>query len=68
MAYLKGHKEIVSLLIEKGIDINQKDNSEQNTLHLASKNGHIEIVQLLIENGMAIIQTDNKTKCFTFGI
>ncbi len=32
----KYHEEIVQLLIEKGIDINQKDSDGENALHLAS--------------------------------
>jgi ankyrin repeat protein len=53
-----GHKEIVQLLIEKGIDINQTDEDGRNALHWASANGHKEIVQLLIEKGIDINQTD----------
>ena len=48
----KGYKEIVELLIAKGIKINQNNEKGQNALNWASSNGHIEIVQILIENGL----------------
>ena len=51
--------KIQKLLIEKGIDINQKSKDGSNALHLASKKCHKEIVELLIEKGIDINQTDN---------
>ena len=60
MASEKGHKEIVQLLIEKGIDINSKADlfRKKNAFHLASEKGHKEISQLLIEKGKDINQND----------
>ena len=57
-----GHKEVVQLLLEKGIDINQTNTYGQNGLHLASANGHLEIAKLLIENGIDVNLND-KTGC-----
>ena len=57
MASKDGHSEIGRLLIEKGIDINQKDWLGVNALHLASKKGHLELVRLLIEKGIDVNQT-----------
>ena len=53
-----GHKEIVKLLIEKGIDINQINKYGSNALLLASWNGHKDIVQILIAEGIYIFQTN----------
>ena len=58
LASKNGHKEIVNLLLEKGIDINQTDEYGKNALHLASWYGHIDIVQLLIEYRFDFNQTD----------
>ena len=44
-----GYTEAVSLLIEKGADINVKDNSGRMPLYYASTDGHTEVVNLLIE-------------------
>ena len=53
-----GHKKIVELLIEKGIDINQTNINGTNALHIAANNGHNELVKLLIEKGIDINKTD----------
>ena len=37
---IRGHKEIVELLIENGLDINQKDNLGRNALNLADEEGN----------------------------
>jgi ankyrin repeat protein len=58
LASKNGHQDIVNLLLERGIDINQKDEDGRNALHLASWYGHQETVQLLIENRIDIKQTD----------
>jgi ankyrin repeat protein len=50
-----GHKDIVELLLDKGIDINQKSEYwKRNALHVASEKGHSEIVELLIDRGIDI--------------
>ena len=56
MGSLTCHKEVVELLIEKGIDINQTNKDGRNALHLATERGHKEIVQLLIEKGIHLNQ------------
>jgi ankyrin repeat protein len=46
-----GHTEIVQLLLEKGADVNAKDDDGRTALMLAAEKGHTEIVQLLLERG-----------------
>ena len=58
MASENGNKDIVELLIEKGIDINLNDKLGNNALHFASQNCHKDIVDLLIEKGIDINQND----------
>lgn len=50
----KGYKEIVELLIEKGANINFKDNNNWTALLCACRNGYLEIVDLLINNGAKV--------------
>ena len=58
MASERGHLDIVKCLIEKGADVNAKDEDEETALHLASEEGHLEIVQYLIEKGADINAKD----------
>jgi len=54
MASREGHKDIVAFLIEKGIDVNQKNqlqetgNGGKNALLEACEYGHLDIVQMLL--------------------
>jgi ankyrin repeat protein len=52
LASLNGHKEMIELLINKGIDLNEKDKESKNALDLASERGHKEIVELLKNKGI----------------
>ena len=55
LASEKGHKEIVELLIQNGIDVNQQDKIfGRNALHWASWKNHKEIVEFLLEKGIDI--------------
>jgi ankyrin repeat protein len=49
-----GNTEVVKLLIEKGADINVKNNFGSTPLHYASNEGNTEVVKLLIDNGADI--------------
>ena len=74
LAALKGHLEIVRLLIKKGARINLTHIKEgglheigaghggkgQTPLHFAAKAGHAEIVKLLVENGANINKLASK--------
>ncbi|KAI9888491.1 MAG: hypothetical protein M1814_006882 [Vezdaea aestivalis] len=46
-----GHETITKLLLDKGADIEAKDNYERTALHLAAENGHEAVVKLLLEKG-----------------
>merc|ERR1719192_3326066 len=46
-----GHIDIVKTLIEKGVDINTKDDYGYTSLSYAALKGHSEVVDLLIEYG-----------------
>ena len=59
LAYSFGNKEIVKLLIEKGIDIKKKDSRGNNALHLASLHGHKEMVEFLINSDIDLNEKDN---------
>ncbi|RYP39319.1 hypothetical protein DL768_010725 [Monosporascus sp. mg162] len=50
----EGHREIVQLLLDKGAEIDAKDNDGRTPLWWAARNGHKEIVLLLLEKGAEI--------------
>lgn len=55
-----GHKEILQMLIKKGIDVNAIDKRGDTPLHCAARNGQVEIVALLLEKN-ANINARSKT-------
>jgi ankyrin repeat protein len=50
-ASLKGHFDIVQLLIDKGADVNAQVGAHGNALRAASSKGHLKVVQLLLDRG-----------------
>jgi ankyrin repeat protein len=56
-----GYTEIVKLLLDKGADVNEMNNTITNSLILASNRGYTEIVKLLLSNG-ANVNLTNKDK------
>ncbi|XP_008794404.2 probable E3 ubiquitin-protein ligase XBOS32 isoform X2 [Phoenix dactylifera] len=54
----QGHHEIVSLLLESGVDINLQNVRGQTALMLASQYGHWEVVQTLLLFNANIHRTD----------
>lgn len=51
LACASGHAEVVSLLLEKGVDIQNRDENELTPLHFAARNGNAQVCQLLLEKG-----------------
>ncbi|KAJ6486392.1 ankyrin repeat-containing domain protein [Mycena vitilis] len=60
IAALKGHEELVRMLIDFGADVDLSDNKGNTPLHYASSWGHIPIVQLLIERGCQYAARNNE--------
>jgi ankyrin repeat protein len=54
-----GHLHNLKFLVEKGVDVNAKDQNNRTGLHLASEQGHLRIVQCLTEKGADV---DAKTR------
>lgn len=48
-----GRKELVSLLLAKGAEVNARDNDGDTPLHGAALHGHANIVELLLAHGAA---------------
>jgi ankyrin repeat protein len=48
------HRDIAALLIDKGADVNAKNNVAQTPLHIACQKGNKEIAELLIDKGADI--------------
>ncbi|MDB4686662.1 ankyrin repeat domain-containing protein, partial [Akkermansiaceae bacterium] len=46
-----GHKEIASLLLRKGAQVDSGNWSDKTALHYAAEKGHIEIIELLLSKG-----------------
>jgi L-ascorbate metabolism protein UlaG (beta-lactamase superfamily) len=51
IATLKGVREMVSLLVNSGYDVNATDIAGKTPLHYAAKHGHRKIAEFLIQNG-----------------
>ena len=57
-AAMKGHHEVVKLLLDSGANINAIGGySKESSLHTASENGHYEVVKLLLDSGANINAT-----------
>jgi ankyrin repeat protein len=48
---LNGYKEVATLLLEKGAELESKDNQGRTLLWWAAKYGYKEVVTLLLEKG-----------------
>jgi ankyrin repeat protein len=55
---LKGHKEVVAILLDRGADIEAKDETDWTPLIYAARNGHKEVVELLLDRGANIESED----------
>ena len=50
----KGHRDIVSLLLNEGCPINVVDGGGSSVLHIAAESGQIHLIQLLAEQGLDV--------------
>ena len=57
-AAFHGHLGVITLLYEKGANINHKDNDGFTPLILASYEGHLKVVKWLLRNGANLSDTD----------
>jgi ankyrin repeat protein len=48
IAAARGHSDIVRLLLEKGCDVNLRDDMQATALHLAADNGDVRVMRLLL--------------------
>jgi len=55
----RGHKEIVQLILSKGVDVNIANKNGGTPLHRAAYMGHKDVVAVLLENG-ADVKFENK--------
>jgi ankyrin repeat protein len=55
----KGLVQIVEILLEKGADVNAKDQDGDTALIRASGEGHIDVVKLLLEQGADVNAKNN---------
>ena len=58
-AVQEGHGVVVKLLLERGAELEAKDNSGQTPLVWAARNGHEAVVKLLLERGAKLEAKDN---------
>ncbi|XP_055302594.1 ankyrin-1-like [Sitodiplosis mosellana] len=61
-AYVIGHYGIVTMLIQKGADVNLKTNDGWIPLHASSYNSHFKVIEALAKNGASIDITDKNGK------
>lgn len=59
IAAYKGHLDVVSFLLEKGANPDEKANCGATALHFAAECGHTAIVKEMLEYGAAIIKNQD---------
>lgn len=59
-ASMNGHTDIARLLIEKGMNINQKFENNWTLLHHATQKGKMDIITLLLEKGVDVTAKNDK--------
>ena len=53
VACAEGHRAVAGLLLEKGADVDGRDDAGFHPLYLAAQNGHVECVKLLLKAGVS---------------
>lgn len=54
-----GHKNVVTILISEGVNINAFNTEGDTALHLASSGGYVDIIQELLSNGADMFKRNN---------
>ena len=60
VAAFAGHTNILSLLLEHGVDVDDRDTRDRTPLHLASMKGRVEAGQCLLDRGADIDARDDR--------
>lgn len=60
MASIRGHTQIVRILVQKGFAINVKDSDDNTPLHFASEFGHLDCIIFLVKEAEADPFVKNK--------
>ena len=58
-AALKGHKDMVSLLLKEGCPINVTDGNGISAAHFAAERGEADIIEMLVTHGLDVNLVDN---------
>ncbi|XP_071111355.1 serine/threonine-protein phosphatase 6 regulatory ankyrin repeat subunit C-like [Haliotis cracherodii] len=61
-AAVKGHKEVVELLVNKGADASLVDKRGNNILHLACQMGQMEVVKYIVSKVIVDVNAKNKKR------
>ena len=59
LAAQNGYREIVEIIIDKGMDLNIKNHNGDSSLILAAQNGNKEVVEMLINSGADVNARNN---------
>ena len=59
MAAHHGNMNIVEILLDRGIDINSKDDDGSTALDDAAREGHMNVVEILLDRGIDINSKNN---------
>ena len=59
LASCGGHAEIVDLLINHGVNVNERNPYGETALEKSAENGHIDVVQVLLEQPHLKINNQN---------
>ena len=59
IASKNGHDEVITLLLDYGVDVNMLNEKGQYALMISSQHGHVQVVQLLLQRGAQSSLQDN---------